>query len=196
MYPTKDEFQELLDTHTLDWIIDHHVFYGLPFYSSHAPDLHNQMVHAISKGLNVPPKDICVVGSARIGFSLSPEKFGQPFSEFSDIDVCVVSDTLFDPSWLDMLGRYRARGITLSQRTKWHLKKHREDHYIYNGWIYPESVVQALGIGQRWLRTFNGLSHIADFASRTVAGRLYRTWDHARNYHRWSLSRLKQAHSD
>ena len=192
MYPTKDEFKELLNSRTLDWVIDNYVFRGLPFYSSHAPEVHNQMIRTISQGLNVSQNDICVIGSARIGFSLSPEKYGQPFSEFSDIDICIVSQSLFDPSWLDVLGRYRTKGLSLNRRTRWHLQEHREGHYVYNGWMYPESIVQVLEIGQRWLRTFNGLSHIADFASRTVAGRLYRTWDHARYYHRWSLGKVKQ----
>ena len=191
MYPTKEEFQELLNSHTLDWIIDNHVFGGVPFFSLNAPEVHNSMIQTISRGLKVPKSDICVIGSARIGYSLSPERFGQQFNEFSDIDICVVSESLFDPSWLDMLDKYRMKGIALNQQTKRNLQVHRESHYIYNGWIYPGSVVQVLSIGELWLRTFNGLSRISELASRNVGGRLYRTWDHVRHYHRWSLGKVK-----
>lgn len=192
MYPTKDEFRELLNTHPIDWIIDNHLFDGLPFYSCHSPEVHDQMVHEIAAGLEIPQIDICVIGSARIGFSLSPAKFGQPFGEYSDIDILVVSQSLFDPSWLDMLNRWGRKRIRLNDQTKRRLENHREYHYVYNGWIYPGSLVQVLGIGQRWLRTFNGLSRITALAGRTVGGRLYRTWDHARYYHRWSLGRVKE----
>ena len=190
MYPTKEEFKEFLRTREMDWILDHHVFSGLPFYSSDQPKVHKQVSRAISKGLNVPLSDICVVGSARIGFSLSPLRFGEPFSPFSDIDIIVVSPSLFDPSWLDILG---SQSTNLGQETRNRLRQHREYHYIYNGWIYPGSVLEALEIGERWLRTFNGLSHITELAGRSIGSRLYRTWDHARLYHQWSLQKVKDS---
>ena len=192
MYPTRVEFEALLKTRTIDWIIDNYIFDGQPFYSADAPEVHNQMVRAISIGLKVPQDDICVVGSARIGFSLSPLKFGEPFSDFSDIDICIVSSSLFDPSWLDIIEKRRTQPATMNSRTKFQLREHRERHYVFNGWIYPKSVVQALEIGQRWLRTFNGLSRISELASRTISGRLYRTWAHARLYHRGSLEKVKR----
>ena len=191
MYPTADEFVKLLNTHPVDWIIDNHLFHGLPFYSSHRPELHGQLLRAISTGLRIPQKDICVIGSARLGFSVSPLKFGTPFNQFSDIDICVVSDSLFDPSWLDVLKK-RSRGpVSLTPRTESNLRRHRESHYVYNGWTYPESILPVLNIGRVWLRTFNGLSRITELATRSVGSRLYRTWDHAWLYHRWSLGRLR-----
>ena len=193
MYPTKDDFRELLRTRDLDWIIDEHLFQGTPFYSADEPDVHDAMVRAISIGLKVPRDDICVVGSARVGFSLSPPKFGEPFGQFSDIDIIVVSSVLFDPSWLDILGLRRKHSAVLHRNTRQRLQEHRERHYIYNGWIYPSSILETLEIGERWLETFNGLSRIPEFAGRPVEARLYRTWDHARLYHRWSFTRLQTA---
>lgn len=195
-YPTRREFESLLMTRPIDWVIDNHLFNGMPFYSSHQPEIHQQMTHAISSGLKVPKHDICVVGSARIGFSLSPLKFGEPFSPFSDIDVFIVSTCLFDPSWIDILETRRSSHAPLSGRTRTSLRDHREHHYLFNGWMYPDSVIEVLNIGQRWLRTFRGLSRITELASRPIGARLYRTWDHARLYHRWSLSKLKQQTSD
>ena len=136
-----------------------------------------------------------MVGSARIGFSLSPNKYGAPFNEFSDIDIVVVSSSLFDPSWIDLLESKYTKGSILTTRTKRGLKEHREAHHIYNGWMYPEAVLQVLQIGERWLSTFNGLSRIEELASRTVTGRLYKTWQHARLYHRWSLQKVRVAAS-
>ena len=121
MYPSAPEFLELLDTHEVDWIIDNHLFHGMPFYSSHRPNLHREMLSAISTGLKVRSRDICVIGSARIGYSLSPPKFGTPFRDASDIDVCVVSDSLFDPSWLDILRTQPKRTVPIDSRTKHHL---------------------------------------------------------------------------
>lgn len=192
MYPTKQEFQHLLRTHPADWIINNHLFQGVPFYCLEQPAIHEEMVRAISAGLRVRESGICVVGSARIGFSLAPKRFGEPFSRFSDIDVIVVSPRLFDRSWIDLLNKSRRRRVPLRWQTRESLKRHRQNHYVYNGWLYPDSVLEVLRIGTRWLHTFDGLSRIEELASRKVGARLYRTWDHARFYHRHSLGRLKE----
>lgn len=194
MYPTKQEFEEQLKKRPIDWIIDNHLFNGTPFYSMNQPDVHARMMSAVSDGLQIPQGDICVVGSARVGFSLSPNKFGEQFNQFSDIDVLVVSTSIFDESWLDMLSYRRKGKAVLRSSTKRRLKDHREKHFVYKGWIYPDSVVEVLEIGHQWLRTFSGLSRIPELSSRSITARLYRTWDHAKIYHRWSLRQVKRIH--
>ncbi len=43
------------------------------------------------------PKDVTLVGSARLGFSLRPPpRFGSRFTEFSDLDLALVSTKVFD----------------------------------------------------------------------------------------------------
>jgi len=45
--------------------------------------------------LGVCPKEITLVGSARIGFSIAGPKFGRSLDEGSDLDLSVVSEALF-----------------------------------------------------------------------------------------------------
>lgn len=45
------------------------------------------------------PNEILVVGSAKLGFSVVPHKLYRPFCDESDIDVAIVSSTLFDKIW-------------------------------------------------------------------------------------------------
>ena len=175
----------------MDDVLEDYLFGGLPFSFSDNPGVYKRMVRYISRGLGVPKEDICVVGSARIGFSLSPRDFGTPFDERSDVDIIVVSPELFDSSWVNILTRNRVRWSSLNEVTKGYINEHRDKHHIYGGWIYPSLVVEALEIGERWLRTFNGLSRIPDLSSRHVGGRLYRTWEHARAYHRRSLRQIR-----
>ena len=193
MYPTKTEFEQILRTSSFDDIINDIIFAGLPYFCSGQPELHDQMIDRITNGLGVGAADVCVVGSASIGFSLAPQKFGTPFSERSDIDVVVVSADLFDQSWLDILANRRLPWATLRPRTKDRLMAHRSESYIYNGWIYPDSIAEALGIGQNWLRTFNGLSRIPAISSRSINSRLYRTWEHAKVYHRRGLRLIRNS---
>ena len=193
MYPTKDEFKTMLTSWDLDQIVDTHLFAGLPFSFSKTPELYDQILYELSQGLQVEKQDICIVGSARIGFSLSPPRFGTPFDQFSDVDVVVVSADLFDPSWMNILDSPRGRRSSFRSRTRKSLTDHRKKHYIYQGWIYPDSLVDALEIGERWLTTFNGLSRIPVLSSRRISGRLYRTWDHARAYHYRGLELIQES---
>lgn len=61
----------------------------------------NPMLYEIVRGwlanrLTIHPKEITIIGSARIGYSLTPPpKFGAAFSENSDLDLVVISEDLF-----------------------------------------------------------------------------------------------------
>jgi hypothetical protein len=50
----------------------------------------------LARRLGVNEKDITLIGSGRIGFSLaSAPDYGRPFSERSDLDFCAVSEKIF-----------------------------------------------------------------------------------------------------
>ena len=191
MYPSSKEFRNLLRTQSMDSILnDHLLTTALPFSFSTQPAIYCRLIGHLAQGLQVPETDICIVGSARIGFSLSPYKYGTPFNRYSDIDIVVVSQDIFDMYWLDILTRRRKPWQTLRAATRTQLRAHQHKHFIYNGWIYPRSLYESLSDGYRWMSTFNSISRIPELASRTINSRLYRTWDHVRHYHRRSLRQL------
>ena len=69
---------------------------GIPFAFQGNPSIYEEMRGWLSHRLSVHPKEITLVGSARIGYSLaSPPELGRPFGKHSDLDLCIVSATLF-----------------------------------------------------------------------------------------------------
>lgn len=68
---------------------------GCPQVFEGHPAIWEQIRAWLASRLQVCPKDITVVGSARIGFSLAPETWGRPFGGHSDLDVAVVSPAFF-----------------------------------------------------------------------------------------------------
>lgn len=52
-----------------------------------------------SRRLQLPQNNIAIVGSAKLGFSLSPKKPFKKFDTNSDIDIAIVSEDLFRKSW-------------------------------------------------------------------------------------------------
>lgn len=69
---------------------------GIPFAFRHMPALYEQIRAWLAVRLAVDPKEITLVGSARIGQSLSADRLGAPFSNQSDLDFTTVSSALFE----------------------------------------------------------------------------------------------------
>jgi len=151
--------------------------------------------------MNVVANDIAVVGSAKIGFSLSPDNFPRKFSSYSDVDVVVVSGPMFDEVWHTMLRWNYPRRFILSG-ADWEWSKHRRND-LYWGWFRPDAIrFEGLSfpdvlkpirnVSTAWFNAFQSLSLISDFSSRKIEGRLYRTWEHALRYHADGLQQIKQ----
>ena len=68
---------------------------GLPFVFSKSPMKYLIFREQVADRFNVGYQDICIVGSAKLGFSPSAHKFEVPFSTTSDVDVVIISSDLF-----------------------------------------------------------------------------------------------------
>ena len=69
---------------------------GLPFAFRTSPVAYEDIRGWLGARLNVHAKQITIIGSARLGYSLAPSpRFGRPFDEKSDLDLSVVSGELF-----------------------------------------------------------------------------------------------------
>lgn len=68
---------------------------GIPYAFKDNPLLYEEMRTFISKGVNVNPKEVTLVGSARIGYSLKKKVWGKAFTNKSDLDFTVVSNDLY-----------------------------------------------------------------------------------------------------
>ena len=69
---------------------------GLPSAFRSSPAVYEDIRGWLGARLNVHAKQVTMVGSARLGYSLAPApKLGQPFNEKSDLDLSIISDELF-----------------------------------------------------------------------------------------------------
>lgn len=93
------------------------------------------LLNHLGKELGVSADSVTLVGSGRIGFSLSPFKFGVPFSKRSDLDIAIVDSRLFDTAWLDMVGLGSNFGRLDQDVQKW-VNEHRINN-VYWGYIEP-----------------------------------------------------------
>src|SRR5438128_10586931 len=189
-YPSKDEFSDLLNSRDHTKIVDEILVAGIPFAFRDSPADYDVLRTSLGTALHLSADSMTVVGSGRIGFSLSPEKYGTPFLPESDLDVVVVSAEMFDVAWFDLL-RLGRKYLNLRKQVQSWVDAHRENH-VYFGFIIPDRLPGAVAVSPTWFRTFRGLARNPSLAGRDVNGRLYRTWDHVYVHQLYSLRRIQQ----
>ena len=69
---------------------------GLPYAFRECPAVYESVRSWLSAMLSVHAKEIGIVGSARLGASLVPNKLGRKFSDTSDLDLFIISKDLFE----------------------------------------------------------------------------------------------------
>ncbi len=197
--PDVKQFTEILLREDLDTVVSTHLFQGEVFAFRRTPTAYATLRSHLNKTLGVPDKDVIVVGSAKTGFSVSPDGFPSPFSAISDIDVVVVDRNLFDTLWLTLLTWSYPHRVRGGEELSW-IGDRRKN--VFQGWFQPGNLsIQGLSrkstltpvreFSTRWFNAFRELSTYPEFVTRDVHGRLYRSWQHAMLYHVDGLEKLK-----
>jgi hypothetical protein len=199
--PTIAEFKFALLNRPVNEVLRDYVFSGDPYAFLEQPSaLANLRAH-VSKALRVDEKNIVIVGSAQVGFSLSPDNFPRRFTDGSDIDVVVVDERLFDTVWHTLLQWHYPRRQNLPRGDwAWTTTRRKE---LYWGWFVPNriqfdglslpSVLKPIrDCSTLWFNTFQSLTHYPEFSKREVNGRLYRTWEHVHLYHAEGLRQIRE----
>ena len=122
------------------------------------------------------PSEVLVVGSAKLGFSIAPNKPYQQFSDESDIDVVLISPTLFDEIW-EVVFRYKHDGGYWPEYKDF-------VKYFFQGWIRPDKLPRSdmFPFGKKWWRFFQGVTKRHIYGDYKIAGALYRSYFFLENY--------------
>ena len=68
---------------------------GIPFAFHNTPLLYESMRDLVARRLGVPATSAMMIGSGKIGYSMSPSTFGRPFGIGSDLDLSIAESQLF-----------------------------------------------------------------------------------------------------
>lgn len=164
-------------------IIRRHVIHGACYVlTDHA---YYDLRSKVAAQYNLHPNDVYVVGSGKLGFSIAPKKRYRHFADESDIDVVVVSSTLFDVFW-KKVHYYAEHGGYWEQCVQF-------KRYHFNGWIRPDLLPPEKSFEEalRWWTFFNGLSQSGLYSSFRVRGAIYRELYFLESYQLRSVSQCK-----
>jgi hypothetical protein len=94
---TPDELRSLLlSMDNFDVLAKVFLLEGAPYVFANRPMKYLIFREQVADRFEIGSQDVCIVGSAKLGFSPSPYKFGKPFAETSDVDVVIISSKWFD----------------------------------------------------------------------------------------------------
>jgi predicted nucleotidyltransferase len=139
------------------------------------------------------PEAVFLVGSAALGYSLSPLKPGRDFrsgslaSERSDIDLAIVSHDLFIAAWERVADRDRSLLLGGTEESR---SKLRSD--VYWGHIYSRSVPCGTQSSQIVRGAIAATQQKPPFRGYDVRARIYRTRIDLAEYHVHSLAVLRR----
>lgn len=141
----------------------------------------------VAQHFQIHPNEVVVVGSGKMGFSIAPDKRYRPFRDESDLDLAVVSATLFDDIWR------RAYDYRMEEGATWQNGRRFAD-YLFRGWIRPDMLPAngRLPAREQWFEFFRTLSGGESYGRYQVRGGLYRTWYFLERYQAVSVTACQQ----
>jgi len=145
--------------------------------------------------LGIHPKQISLIGSARIGYSLNPERFGNVFdAALSDIDLLAISDLLFGllaAEHTRFINAWAAGTIQPKhniQRGFWESSRDRDPLNIERGFLDSNHIptLDLFPVAQRFGEAaYKFHINLEKLSGRNVGKRasirIYRDWDSAMN---------------
>lgn len=148
----------------------------------------------ISESMGISFNSIMIVGSGKVGYSLSPtEKMFAPFCvdasggrKISDIDVAIISYDLFEDFWKLFRASYSSKYSSTYKNLY---------NEIYRGYINEKNIINIAPCRREW----NSISAESKkllseklFIKHEITYRIYRSWEDFEEYNLKNISKLKE----
>lgn len=184
------EFQDHLKNKQPSEIVQRYLFDFSPYCFAANPSLYQVFRGEICNNFNIHPQNFTIIGSAKLGFSLNPDKFGSPFTDASDIDVVLVSEELFQQLWFQLIEFRRTTFFRLDSRSK---KKFEDlQRFLFFGTIRLDKLSNDFPFARDWWEFFNKMSIDNRFGPRRIRAAIFKTWQHASFYYENTITKIKE----
>lgn len=164
------------------------------FYHDYDPfglknDLYFKLRQKIKKDFSLNSIfDVFMVGSGRLGFSISPRKKLMDFSDNSDIDLVIISKRIFLEYWFNACVYDKALD-------NWQGTGKAFEDYFFRGWMRPDKIpVKSFKVNTKfdWWEYFETLSSSGEFGHIKINGGLYYSIDFFELYQKESIDSIRR----
>lgn len=180
-------YQDLLEQNGDNKVLDFcrkRVIHGTPHIFYGKEDEYYFFRKSIAIQFNVPFHEIYIVGSAKLGFSPHKQK---EFDLDSDVDVAIVSGTLFDQV-MELIRRYQMelRGSRRKVSENELEMYHQFLEYVALGWIRPDKLplsFQIRDLKDKWFEFFESISYgRSEIGNYKVAAGVFKSYHYLEMY--------------
>jgi len=160
-------------------VVQRYITHGSPFVFEGDDDKYFKLKKTIAENFALNPEAVIMIGSAKLGFSISPLKRWQPFRDESDIDMVIISSDIFDRFWKELYDF----NIKLTDRTMEEEEKYYSFlDYFFKGWLRPDLFPFSYAGRKEWFDFFKSISY-GEFGDYKVSGAIFRNHDFYEFYH-------------
>ncbi len=161
-------------------------------------DISDDFRMTISEELGISFNSIMIVGSSKIGYSLSPHKLLLPFSAdgaertASDIDVAIISSEVFERFWKLFRENYSSKYSAFYRGTDRSSGIFCE---VYRGYINEKSILNVSECRKPWMELCGeSKKKLRDklFIQNEVTYRIYRSWEDFEEYNLKNIAKVKE----
>jgi len=188
------EFKRACISEDVDLVVQRYLLDGTAYFFDSNGDVDEFIFkRKISESLDAHIRDIAIIGSGKLGFSIKPDRdeLGLfPFKAFdenkkSDIDVAIVSGRLFDEQLVRL---YKHTGSYVSSEV-WNEKHHRNSlaQYVLKGWIKPDFIPKDYKISDKIneVQTYYQMKF-----GREINIGIYKSWFFFEAYHKNNIRNI------
>lgn len=144
----------------------------------------------ISKKFGISFHNVQIVGSAKVGYSLSPSKLFVPFQpDQSDIDIAIVSEKLYSHFW-ESFRKLQGRFAVYNTNHYIYIAKS-----IYRGFINEKDLKCFPEIKKDWISKSSPANLILQDKmnfEQEITYRIYRSWDDLEEYQLSSITTARK----
>ncbi len=186
----KREFKNYLmdERNTVDRIMNKYLLFGVPYIYKDDENTYFELKEELSKHFAIQQTQIYIVGSSKLGFSISPYKRFKTIDDDSDIDIAIIDEKLFDKYWKDVY----SINIGLLSRSEEDDRRYKKFvDYFFKGWVRPDFLPGKMS--KEWFEYFKGLY---GKYNRKVAVGIYRDNEFFMGYHRNNIKKIREEIKD
>lgn len=150
-------------------------------------DLYYALKKSIGDHFDIHYNEVKMIGSAKLGFSIAPNKVWKELDDDSDIDMAIVSNDIFESFWKEM---YKFN-LSISARSETEQKNFNKfKNYFFRGWIRPDLLPFDFPQKTKWFDFFRSISY-KKFGNRKITGAIYKDFYFFESYHTSNLKTLR-----
>lgn len=178
-----EEFKHAVMRLNAEGVVRRHLIHGS--CAKLSDDSYYDLRQQVSDNFSIHPNEIVIVGSAKLGFSIAPQKRYREFCDTSDIDLAIISEKLFSKVWKDI--------FYYNCRSDWNPKDFSK--YLFKGWIRPDKIPHddSFTFANEWFEYFMKVTNSGHFGSIKISGGIYKDWNFLETYHANCVEKCRMA---